>query len=151
MLCSLAEDEFNDGYCDISSVSYTDVEIQDRIPTLVVFWSHTCGPAVKAIDAIFNKIAQWQREMKFQVMIVEISDKKFIQKAKSIAKGHEWNKKIIDVYNVRGTYEESGLKIKGVPYYQVLDHTWKIKHESSGYTKNGNQIHQLYHALKDCQ
>ncbi len=144
-------EEYEQGYIDYSSICNTNVELQDLTPTLVVFWSHICGPAVKAIDAIYDKMAQWQSEMNFQVMIVEISNSKYLSRIKSMCDGRGWNKKMIDVYNVRSAYEESDFKVENIPYYQVFDGNWDIKHESFGYSKTGDQIHTLYHVLKDTQ
>ncbi len=147
LLRAIVEEE-NNGYIDYSSICNTNIELQDLTPTLVVFWFHTCGPAVKAIQAIYDKMAQWQSGMSFQVMLVEISRPNLLPRAKSMVEGKGWNKKMIDVYDLRGKYDENFESV-AVPYYQVFNGFGKLKYEGNGYSES--EIHKLYHALKDAQ
>ena len=59
-------------------------------PTIVSFWSTSCKPCIRELDAIYDALPDWKEEADFQVVAVSTDDSRLLAKAKSFAEGRGW-------------------------------------------------------------
>ena len=65
----------------VSSVSWIDHET----PFVVSFWSTTCKPCLKELDALSENYDDWNDEKAFRVIAVSIDDSRSLARAKALA------------------------------------------------------------------
>ena len=106
----------------VSSVSWIDHET----PFVVSFWSTTCKPCLKELDALSENYDDWNDEKAFRVIAVSIDDSRSLARAKALAAGRGWE--MFDVYYDVNSDFKRAMNVSLVPHIFIFD-------------KNGNQIY----------
>ena len=68
----------------------TSLLLQEGTPMIVSFWSTSCKPCIRELDAIYDALPDWLDEAKFRVVAVSTDDSRLLAKAKSFAEGRGW-------------------------------------------------------------
>jgi len=100
-------------------------------PVIISFWSTTCIPCIKELNAINSKYDAWKKETKFEVYAVSTDDARFASRVPLIAKKKGWK------FSVLTDQEKKAFTALGVsqnPYTIVVDKTGKIVYEHASYT-----------------
>ena len=106
----------------VSSVSWIDHET----PFVVSFWSTTCKPCLKELDALSENYDDWNDEKAVRVIAVSIDDSRSLARAKALAAGRGWE--MFDVYYDVNSDFKRAMNVSLVPHIFIFD-------------KNGNQIY----------
>ena len=106
----------------VSSVSWIDHET----PFVVSFWSTTCKPCLKELDALSENYDDWNDEKAFRVIAVSIDDSRSLARAEALAAGRGWE--MFDVYYDVNSDFKRAMNVSLVPHIFIFD-------------KNGNQIY----------
>ena len=64
----------------ISTASLVD----GKTPMIISFWSTTCKPCIRELDAINELMPDWLEEAEFRVVAVSTDDARFSTKARSL-------------------------------------------------------------------
>lgn len=56
-------------------------------PMIVSFWSTSCKPCIRELDAIYDALPDWKEEADFNVVAVSTDDSRLLAKARSFAEG----------------------------------------------------------------
>ena len=64
-------------------------------PMIISFWSTTCKPCIRELDAINDLMPDWLDEAEFRVVAISTDDNRFVAKAKSLVEGHGWSDFIV--------------------------------------------------------
>lgn len=107
---------------NVSTFSWID----HQTPFVVSFWSTTCKPCLKELDALSENWEDWNDEAPFRVIAVSIDDSRSLARAKALAAGRGWD--MFDVfYDVNSDFKRA-MNVSMVPHVFVFD-------------KNGNQVY----------
>ena len=110
----------------IESSSFVDV----GKPTIVSFWSTTCVPCIKELNAINSKYAEWKKETGLEVYAISTDDARFQARVPLIASKKKWQFPVLlDGFKKLFT----ALGVSTNPYTVVLDKTGKIVYEHNSY------------------
>ena len=60
-------------------------------PAIVSFWGVTCKPCMTELNTLNELMEEWQEEVDFNIIAVSIDDSRFTARARSMAKGFDWN------------------------------------------------------------
>ena len=52
-------------------------------PMIISFWSTSCKPCIRELDAVYDALPDWLEEAKFRVVAVSTDDSRLLAKAKS--------------------------------------------------------------------
>lgn len=63
----------------------TKTLIDGKTPVIISFWSTTCKPCIKELDAISEQMIDWLDEADFRVVAVSVDDSRSISRAKALA------------------------------------------------------------------
>lgn len=113
-------------------------------PAIISFWSTTCVPCIKELNAINSKYDAWQKEASFEVYAVSTDDARFAARVPLITKKKAWK------FPVLTDQEKAAFKALGVnnnPYTIIVDKTGKIVYEHASY-KEGDED-ELIKIVKD--
>ena len=61
--------------------------LQEGTPMIVSFWSTSCKPCIRELDAVYEALPDWLEVAKFRVVAVSTDDSRLLAKAKSFAEG----------------------------------------------------------------
>ncbi len=101
-------------------------------PVIVSFWSTTCKPCMKELDAISEVYEEWNEESPFKMVAVSIDDSRSVTRAKALAKGRGWNDFIM-LYDVNSDLKRS-MNVVLTPQIFVFDKDGKQVYAHTGYT-----------------
>tara|TARA_B100000768_G_C10977432_1_gene248342 strand:+ start:51 stop:539 length:489 start_codon:yes stop_codon:yes gene_type:complete len=104
-------------------------------PVIISFWSTTCVPCIKELNAINSKYDAWKKEVSFELYAVSTDDVRFASRVPLIVNKKEWK------FPVLTDQEKATFKALGVnnnPYTIVVDKTGKIVYEHTSY-KEGDE------------
>ena len=70
----------------------TKTLLEEGSPMILSFWSTTCKPCIRELDAVYEALPDWLEEKEFRVVAVSTDDTRLLAKAKSFAEGRGWEK-----------------------------------------------------------
>ena len=112
----------------ISTASLVD----GKTPMIISFWSTTCKPCIRELDAINELMPDWLEEADFRVVAVYTDDARFSTKARSLVQGHGWVD-FIDIYDKNQAFMRA-MNVTLTPQVYVVDAAGKIVYSHTGYT-----------------
>lgn len=115
------------------------------VPSIVSFWSTSCKPCIRELDAIYEALPDWLDEVKFQVVAVSTDDNRLLAKARSLAEGHGWSEDYLLLFDKNQDFMRA-MNVSVVPHVFVLDAKGKVVYSHTSYIP-GNEI-ELIEAIK---
>ena len=119
-----------------------------HMPMIVSFWSTSCKPCIRELDAIYDALPDWQEEVDFQVVAVSTDDSRLLAKAKSFAEGRGWGEDFLLLFDKNQDFMRA-MNVSQVPHVFVLDSKGKIVYSHTSYLP-GNEV-ELFQAIKKCK
>lgn len=116
-------------------------------PAIVSFWSTSCKPCIRELDAIYDALPDWKEEADFNVVAVSTDDSRLLAKARSFAEGRGWGEDYILLFDKNQDFMRA-MNVSQVPHVFVLDAKGKIVYSHTSYLP-GNEV-ELIEAVKKC-
>ena len=118
--------------------------IDNETPFIVSFWSTTCKPCLKELDALSENFEDWNEKTTFRVVAVSIDDSRSLARAKALAAGRGWD--MFDVFFDVNSELKRAMNVSLVPHVFVFDKNGKQVYTHVGY-KLGDE-EELYKIIK---
>ncbi len=125
----------------------TKTLIESGKPTIISFWSTSCKPCIRELDAIYDALPDWKEEADFNVVAVSTDDSRLLAKARSFAEGRGWGEDYILLFDKNQDFMRA-MNVSQVPHVFVLDGKGKIVYSHTSYLP-GNET-ELIAAVKKC-
>lgn len=122
--------------------------LDEGVPVIVSFWSTSCKPCIRELDAIYDALPDWKEEADFRVVAVSTDDSRLLAKARSFAEGRGWGEDYILLFDKNQDFMRA-MNVSVVPHVFVLDSEGKIVYSHTSYIP-GNEI-ELFEAVKKCR
>lgn len=125
-------------------INTTDI-LEKGVPSIVSFWSTSCKPCIRELDAIYEALPDWLDQVDFQVVAVSTDDNRLLSKARSLAEGHGWSEDYVLLFDKNQDFMRA-MNVSVVPHVFVLDEKGKVVYSHTSYIP-GNEI-ELFEAVK---
>jgi peroxiredoxin len=122
--------------------------LQSGKPMIVSFWSTSCKPCIRELDAIYDALPDWKESVDFNVVAVSTDDSRLLAKARSFAEGRGWGEDFILLFDKNQDFMRA-MNVSQVPHVFVFDAKGKIVYSHTSYLP-GNEI-ELFEAIKKCK
>ena len=119
--------------------------LDEGTPMIVSFWSTSCKPCIRELDAIYDALPDWLEEAKFRVVAVSTDDSRLLAKAKSFAEGRGWGDEYTLLFDKNQDFMRA-MNVSVVPHVFVLDAKGKVVYSHTSYVP-GNEL-ELFEAVK---
>jgi peroxiredoxin len=126
----------------------TKTLLAEGTPMIVSFWSTSCKPCIRELDAIYDALPDWLEEVEFRVVAVSTDDSRLLAKAKSFAEGRGWGEDFLLLFDKNQDFMRA-MNVSQVPHVFVLDSKGKIVYSHTSYLP-GNEM-ELFQAIKKCK
>lgn len=113
-------------------------------PMIVSFWSTSCKPCIRELDAIYDALPDWKDEADFNVVAVSTDDSRLLAKARSFAEGRGWGEDYILLFDKNQDFMRA-MNVSVVPHVFVLDANGKVVYSHTSYVP-GNEL-ELFEAV----
>lgn len=110
--------------------------IDGKTPFVISFWSTTCKPCIKELDAISEQMIDWLDEADFRVAAVSVDDARSVSRAKSLAAGRGWKSSLILLYDQNQDFKRA-LNVSNTPQVFIFDKNGKMVYSHTGYVPGG--------------
>ena len=117
-------------------------------PMIVSFWSTSCKPCIRELDAIYDALPDWKDEADFKVVAVSTDDSRLLAKARSFAEGRGWGEDYLLLFDKDQDFMRA-MNVSVVPHVFVLDSKGKVVYSHTSYIP-GNEV-ELLAAIKKCK
>ena len=121
--------------------------LDEGTPMIVSFWSTSCKPCIREIDAVYDALPDWLEEADFRVVAVSTDDSRLLAKAKSFAEGRGWGEDFVLLFDKNQDFMRA-MNVSVVPHVFVLDGNGKVVYSHTSYVP-GNEL-ELFEAIKKC-
>lgn len=108
----------------------------ERTPVIVSFWSTTCKPCIKELDAIAEQMEDWLEEAQFRVAAVSVDDARSASRARSLAVGRGWDAHFTLIYDENQDFKRA-MNVTNTPQVFILDKNGKQVYAHTGYMPGG--------------
>lgn len=112
-------------------------------PAIVSFWGVTCKPCMTELNALNELMDEWKEEVDFNIIAVSIDDSRFTARARSMAKGFDWN--FICLFDKNQDLKRA-MNVMLTPQTFVIDGNGKVVYAHTGYTPGSE--YELFEQLK---
>ena len=138
----------------IPSVTVEDVKgeafntknlLKEGKPMIISFWSTSCKPCIRELDAVYDALPDWKEEANFRVVAVSTDDSRLLSKAKSFAEGRGWGEDFVLLFDKNQDFMRA-MNVSVVPHVFVVDAKGKIVYSHTSYVP-GNEL-ELFEAIK---
>ena len=114
-------------------------------PMIVSFWSTSCKPCIRELDAIYDALPDWKESVDFNVVAVSTDDSRLLAKARSFAEGRGWGEDFILLFDKNQDFMRA-MNVSQVPHVFVFNSKGKIVYSHTSYLP-GNEV-ELFEAIK---
>ena len=114
-------------------------------PMIISFWSTSCKPCIRELDAIYDALPDWKEEADFNVVAVSTDDSRLLAKARSFAEGRGWGEDYVLLFDKNQDFMRA-MNVSVVPHVFVLDGKGKIVYSHTSYIPGGEL--ELLDAIK---
>ena len=121
--------------------------LDEGTPMIVSFWSTSCKPCIRELDAIYDALPDWLDEADFRVVAVSTDDSRLLAKAKSFAEGRGWGEEYTLLFDKNQDFMRA-MNVSVVPHVFVIDGKGKVVYSHTSYVP-GNEL-ELFEAIKKC-
>ena len=125
----------------------TKTLLKEGTPMIISFWSTSCKPCIRELDAIYDALPDWLEEARFKVVAVSTDDSRLLAKAKSFAEGRGWGEDFTLLFDKNQDFMRA-MNVSVVPHVFVVDAAGKIIYSHTSYVP-GNEV-ELFKAIKKC-
>ena len=126
----------------------TKTLLDEGTPMIVSFWSTSCKPCIRELDAIYDALPDWKDEADFKVVAVSTDDSRLLAKARSFAEGRGWGEDYLLLFDKNQDFMRA-MNVSVVPHVFVLDSKGKVVYSHTSYIP-GNEV-ELLAAIKKCR
>lgn len=119
--------------------------VDGKTPMIVSFWSTTCKPCIRELDAVYEIMPDWLDEADFRVVAVSTDDNRFTAKARSMASGRGWDESFVLLFDKNQELMRA-MNVTLTPQVFVLDANGKIVYSHTGYAPGSEN--ELIEAIK---
>ena len=119
--------------------------LNDGKPMIVSFWSTSCKPCIRELDAIYDALPDWLEEADFKVVAVSTDDSRLLAKAKSFAEGRGWGEEYTLLFDKNQDFMRA-MNVTVVPHVFVIDAKGKTVFSHTAYVQGGEV--ELFEAVK---
>ena len=121
--------------------------LNEGTPMIVSFWSTSCKPCIRELDAIYDALPDWKEEADFRVVAVSTDDSRLLSKAKSFTEGRGWGEDYVLLFDKNQDFMRA-MNVSVVPHVFVIDGSGKVVYSHTSYVP-GNEL-ELFEAIKKC-
>ena len=118
--------------------------LDEGTPMIISFWSTSCKPCIRELDAVYDALPDWLEEAKFRVVAVSTDDSRLLAKAKSFAEGRGWGEDFTLLFDKNQDFMRA-MNVSVVPHVFVLDGKGKVVYSHTSYVP-GNEL-ELFEAI----
>lgn len=119
--------------------------LDEGTPMIVSFWSTTCKPCIRELEAVYESLPDWLEEVDFRVVAVSTDDSRQLAKAKSFAEGRGWGTDFTLLFDKNQDFMRA-MNVTVVPHVFVIDAKGKIVFSHTAYVQGGEV--KLFEAVK---
>ena len=119
--------------------------LKEGKPMIISFWSTSCKPCIRELDAIYDALPDWLEEADFRVVAVSTDDSRLLAKAKSFAEGRGWGEEYTLLFDKNQDFMRA-MNVSVVPHVFVVDAKGKVIYTHTSYVP-GNEL-ELFDAIK---
>ena len=119
--------------------------LKEGTPMIISFWSTSCKPCIRELDAIYDALPDWLEDVKFRVVAVSTDDSRLLAKAKSFAEGRGWGEDFTLLFDKNQDFMRA-MNVSVVPHVFVVDASGKVVYSHTSYVP-GNEL-ELIEAVK---
>lgn len=123
----------------------TSVLLEEGTPMIISFWSTSCKPCIRELDAVYESLPDWLDEVDFRVVAVSTDDNRLLAKAKSFAEGRGWGEDFTLLFDKNQDFMRA-MNVSVVPHVFVVDAKGKIVFSHTSYVQGGEV--ELFEAVK---
>lgn len=123
----------------------TKTLLKEGTPMIISFWSTSCKPCIRELDAIYDALPDWLEEARFKVVAVSTDDSRLLAKAKSFTEGRGWGEDFTLLFDKNQDFMRA-MNVSVVPHVFVVDAAGKIIYSHTSYVP-GNEV-ELFKAIK---
>ena len=121
--------------------------VEEGTPMIISFWSTSCKPCIRELDAVYDALPDWKEEVNFRVVAVSTDDSRLLAKAKSFAEGRGWGEDYVLLFDKNQDFMRA-MNVSVVPHVFVVDGKGKVVYSHTSYVP-GNEV-ELLEAIKKC-
>ena len=114
-------------------------------PAIISFWSTSCKPCIRELDAIYDALPDWKETADFNVVAVSTDDSRLLAKARSFSEGRGWGEDFILLFDKNQDFMRA-MNVSVVPHVFVVDAKGKVVYSHTSYIP-GNEV-ELLEAVK---
>ena len=122
--------------------------LEEGKPMIISFWSTSCKPCIRELDAIYDALPDWLEEADFRVVAVSTDDSRLLAKARSFAEGRGWGEEYVLLFDKNQDFMRA-MNVSVVPHVFVVDAKGKVVYSHTSYVP-GNEL-ELFEAVKKCR
>jgi len=123
----------------------TSALLEEGTPMIISFWSTSCKPCIRELDAVYESLPDWLDEVDFRVVAVSTDDNRLLAKAKSFAEGRGWGEDFTLLCDKNQDFMRA-MNVSVVPHVFVVDSKGKIVFSHTSYVQGGEV--ELFEAVK---
>ncbi len=117
--------------------------VDGETPMIISFWSTTCKPCMRELDAISELMPEWLDEVEFRVVAVSTDDSRSVARARALTEGRGWDDFVL-IFDKNQEFMRA-MNVTLTPQVYVVDANGKIVYSHTGYAP-GNEV-ELYDEL----
>ncbi len=122
--------------------------LDEGTPMIISFWSTSCKPCIRELDAVYDAMPDWLEEADFRVVAVSTDDSRLLAKAKSFAEGRGWGEEYTLLFDKNQDFMRA-MNVSVVPHVFVVDGKGKVVYSHTAYVPGGEM--ELFEAIKNCK
>ncbi len=125
----------------------TKALLDEGTPMIISFWSTSCKPCIRELDAVYDALPDWLEEADFRVVAVSTDDSRLLAKAKSFTQGRGWGDEFVLLFDKNQDFMRA-MNVSVVPHVFVVDGSGKVVYSHTSYVP-GNEL-ELFDAIRKC-
>ena len=126
----------------------TSLLLKEGTPMILSFWSTSCKPCIRELDAVYDAMPDWIEEADFRVVAVSTDDSRLLAKARSFAEGRGWGEEFTLLIDKNQDFMRA-MNVSVVPHVFVIDGKGKVVYSHTAYVPGGEV--ELFEAVKSCK
>lgn len=116
---------------EVKTLNGSKVELKSITkPAIISFWSTTCIPCIKELNAINSKYDSWKQKHNLEVYAISTDDARFAPRVPAIVNKKDWK---FPVYTDQEKKIFKALNITSNPYTIIINSSGKIIYEHKSY------------------
>ena len=119
--------------------------LEEGTPMIISFWSTTCKPCIRELEAVYEALPDWLEEVDFRVVAVSTDDSRQLAKAKSFAEGRGWGSDFTLLFDKNQDFMRA-MNVTVVPHVFVVDAKGKVVFSHTASVQVGEV--ELFEAVK---